>query len=380
MRDDQSNAHAQSTREARPSATAASRWLSRLFCLMFALIGAGIGAAFGGVLAAFGILGLQDSEISLPAPHIVPKYPGGTALALVMVDDVIHERFFRYGSEYYKARNELSRQAIQADAKIAAGKLPSPDTLQHMDDLAVGLDMIGEHEEAIPVDRRKLELIRPIEEDWTTEVKTSHKVPVAFDEPVLGICGMWMLGGGANPFFAMTLGEIMARVGENEIAWAAYRRALSMSERYSSDETIRDQFELNCRERMESLEWEIGGSSRSAGTVQRGLEERYERELARGLEYRSSLEEFERVQIAAGARVDDPNFYEPFHVANRSPATAVRRMDGVRLDRESHHPAWRYLPAPLLLAGLFSMLGVVSAEGLLRLFQRPRRVDPDLAD
>src|SRR5262249_34495033 len=52
------------------------------------------------------------------------------------------------------------------------------------------------------------------EEGWKKAVKTAHQEPVPFDEPTLGIVGMWRMGAGANPHFALALGEIMLRVGQ----------------------------------------------------------------------------------------------------------------------------------------------------------------------
>ena len=52
-------------------------------------------------------------------------------------------------------------------------------------------------------------------------VASSHFVPVAFDEPTLGIIGMWRLCGGAHPYFALALGETMLRGVVGEDGWEA---------------------------------------------------------------------------------------------------------------------------------------------------------------
>jgi hypothetical protein len=62
------------------------------------------------------------------------------------------------------------------------------------------------------------------ESGWENVAVPSHRSPVPFDEPVLGIIGMWRQGGGANPHFALALGETMLRVGQRYIAWVAYER------------------------------------------------------------------------------------------------------------------------------------------------------------
>ncbi len=44
------------------------------------------------------------------------------------------------------------------------------------------------------------------EEGWSETVQTSHHQPVPFDEPALGFIGMWRVGGGPSPHFALALG------------------------------------------------------------------------------------------------------------------------------------------------------------------------------
>src|SRR5262249_41575680 len=77
-----------------------------------------------------------------------------------------------------------------------------------------------------------------------------NRNPVRFDEPCLGIIGMWRLGGGANPHFALALGETMMRVGQRHLAWSAYQRAIREAKRFSSDEAIRAKFIEHCKARQ----------------------------------------------------------------------------------------------------------------------------------
>ena len=67
------------------------------------------------------------------------------------------------------------------------------------------------------------------EEGWKQAVPSVPQEPVPFDEPTLGVIGMWRLGGGANPHFALALGEIMMRVGQRRLAWCAYERAADLA-------------------------------------------------------------------------------------------------------------------------------------------------------
>src|SRR4051812_23035114 len=59
---------------------------------------------------------------------------------------------------------------------------------------------------------------------WRDDTHNYQLERVPFDEPVLGIVGMWRYGGGANPHFSLALAETMLRVGQRHIAWSAYER------------------------------------------------------------------------------------------------------------------------------------------------------------
>src|SRR5262249_2419526 len=83
--------------------------------------------------------------------------------------------------------------------------------------------------------------------NWITRVGDPLTVP--FDEPTLGIIGMWRLGGGANPHFCLALGETMLRVGQRNIAWCAYERATQLANRFWPDPEIQGKFTEHCRER-----------------------------------------------------------------------------------------------------------------------------------
>lgn len=114
------------------------------------------------------------------------------------------------------------------------------------------------------------------EDGWKEAVKASNDNPVPFDELTLGIIGMWRLGGGANPYFALTLGEIMLRVGQRYIAWGAYERAAAMQERFWPDPEIRKRFVEHCRNRQEVIERDLPTDERSR------LRDSFQKELAYG--------------------------------------------------------------------------------------------------
>ena len=67
-----------------------------------------------------------------------------------MVHDVIHERFARHGHQHYRHRNQVTRAAMD--------RLPvhAPQRWPLADDLAAGLDRVGESRQAVTVMREKL--------------------------------------------------------------------------------------------------------------------------------------------------------------------------------------------------------------------------------
>ena len=73
---------------------------------------------------------------------------------------------------------------------------------------------------------------------WIATVRRDDKTTVPFDEPTLGIVGMWRLGGGAHPYFAVALGETMLRVNQRFLAWDAFERAGRMAESAPSTSTV----------------------------------------------------------------------------------------------------------------------------------------------
>ncbi len=193
------------------------------------------------------------------------------------------------------------------------------------------------------------------------EAKTSQKGSVRFDEPVLGVIGMWRLGGGANPHFALMLGETMYRVGQRHIAWCAYERAARLADRFWPDAAIQQQFVEYCRQRQRAI---LDGLPPAEREV---MPRRFEAELAHGLRYQEAYQKYEEEKIAAGASLDDPHFYDGFHA--RRGAIASPPGDADYLAEEQSAPGWD-VAAPLFGAGLFGF----AAALLLRLRAKPAGV------
>ncbi len=129
---------------------------------------------------------------------------------------------------------------------------------------------------------------------------------VPFDRPVLGIIGMWRLGGGPNPHFALALGEIMLRVGQRHIAWEAYQRALEMSGRFWPEEAVRKPLIEHCRARKKLIE-----SSMSDRDVQK-MKRRFRQELQHGRDWQNAYRAFEKKRIRQGVSINRDNFHKPF--------------------------------------------------------------------
>ncbi len=186
------------------------------------------------------------------------------------------------------------------------------------------------------------------EASWTDSVKTEHKRPVAFDEPALGIVGMWRMGSGANPHFALSLGEIMLRVGQRYIAWTAFERAYRMKEHFWPDANIQERFGKHCRARQNLIE------KSQPGVNWQSVLAKFDGELALGKKYQNDYMDHEAQQIAAGKRTDDPAFYDDFHKSHDAIATPVGDED--KSFGKYSQSSRSSFPVSLFFAGLFALI------------------------
>jgi hypothetical protein len=197
---------------------------------------------------------------------------------------------------------------------------------------------------------------------WITRVGDPSIVP--FDEPTLGIIGMWRLGGGANPHFALALGEIMLRIGQRNIAWSAYERATHLANRFWPDAALQGKFMEHCRRRQEVIEQQIPDEERTK------LRPRFDAELAYGQRHQESYQAYEAAQIAEGASIDDEHFYDGFFAEREPIASPVGDADltVVTHGTEEYTRSW---PASVLLAGLAAFLTACAYRLIARLARRP---------
>lgn len=473
-----------------------SAWLKVL--AIFGLLAMGFGACLFGIVDTVRTFAPSKAEraLSLPLPHHFSKYPDGVSLRFAMVHDVIHERFPWHGPAYYEERNRVVRgQLTPEEEKLARGEKPSPTYFTLLDDLGVGLDRLGKHQDAIALIRDKLDKQQALglsgkdlyssyanlgtflilwqlqegfadvptakqrltegleyvhksievnpeahfgreiwqavileyilavldnpelvlkydmvgnrldkvvdpnpavsrcikegrawqyearygshelkrknspeerakanlnyrefitlvgaEEGWAEEVKTSQTKPVPFDEPALGIVGMWRLGGGANPHFALALAEIMLRVGQRHIAWCGYERASMMAGGLGA-EPIAQKFREHCRARQAVIEAQLPAAELAK------LKTDFPKELAFGQRYQKDYQDYEARQIAAGVSIDDPHFYDVFEAEHGPIASPVGEEDQFVVEDDTIRPR-QFIPwqTGLFFAGLFTLL------------------------
>ncbi len=191
---------------------------------------------------------------------------------------------------------------------------------------------------------------------------------VPFDEPSLGLIGMWRLGGGANPHSAQTLGEIMLRVGQRYIAWCAFERAAILKERYWPDPALQEELVAHCRQRQQLIEQQLPAAERAL------LRTRFEEELRFGKTYQQQYQEYEAKRIADGLALGDEHFYDEFHATH--PQIASLSGDEERFLAEIRPFPRIPVEAMTLFAGLFAFC---TAWATTRWTRTPRAVKAEEA-
>jgi hypothetical protein len=195
------------------------------------------------------------------------------------------------------------------------------------------------------------------EEGWKEVFGTFPRAPVPFDEPTLGIIGMWRLGGGANPHFALALGEIMMRVGQRYVAWCAYERAVQLSDRFWPDEAIRQQLVQHCRRRQAIIEEQMPEEVKE-------FRPRFQAELAYGRRYQEAYQRYEAQRIADGASIEDPHFYDAFHAEHGPIASPVGDAEKYVAKSENIGFAVQVVLASIVFfAGLFAFGTALGLRG-----------------
>jgi hypothetical protein len=212
------------------------------------------------------------------------------------------------------------------------------------------------------------------ENGWSDASIPSHRKPVPFDEPMLGVVDMWRQGGAANPHLALAVGETMLRVGQRYIAWTAYERTAKMADRFWPDPDAQQFLRDHCRRRQEQIEktfrieWRRHFRPESADTIRT----RFNDELAYGEQYQKDYQRYETDKIAAGGDINDEHFFDAFH-SNREPiASPVGEEEWfVMVPRNEMQD---YANRRVLACGVFGAgLGALGMALLLKLISFARR-------
>jgi hypothetical protein len=202
-----------------------------------------------------------------------------------------------------------------------------------------------------------------IDPAWATLVNPDYNEPMPFDEPTLAIIGMWTLGGGPNAHFALALGRIMQNIGQRQIAWNGYERAVELKDSFWPDPIIRQKFVDICRDRQGEIAKLEDPTHPDAW--QQKMRAQHLSELAWGLAYQNAYQDFEASQIKAGVPLDDPNFYAKFFQGRPSIASAPGLADDIVVTHLKPTSWVDLLPTLVLGAGLGLALGVVIPEKII---------------
>lgn len=208
-------------------------------------------------------------------------------------------------------------------------------------------------------DRRRIQPVG-VAPDWAALVNPGISDPAPFDEPTLALMGMWMLGGGPNPHAALALADIAFQMGQNEIAFDGYERALEMKDNFSPDENIRAVLTSFCITQQGRIA-DVEASSAPAAWIDK-TRQRHQSELAWARKYQDDYHAFEAQQIATGLALDSPGFYTPFFQNRPSIASPIGHADESATRFFAPDGPADALPAGLLLGGIFMFVGALTAK------------------
>jgi len=388
-----------------------------------------------------------------PAPWLVPKQAGGSALRLAMIHDVLHERFYLHGEAWFRHRHTQVERELATYEDGSKAKDARYFTL--LDDLAVDFDRLGKPAEGIPILRRKLDLQQPLTPDgqrppperafyttyanlgtllahqhlkgalakdptalaglreglalieqsvavnpdahfgrerwqvvtlryllyasehpdilttfdltgfswadsgaafrsytpypfgvlthlpedeytrlvagprspedetfaeriresipvqpspekvWQEHLGQGLGLPTFFDEPALAMVGIWTLGSGANPHFALVFAHLMEGLNQPAIAWNAYERTSDLAGKFWGDPAVQKRVIDHCRARQAVLE-------KMLAIPATALREQHRSELAHGRAEQQAYQTHEAERITAGQDPATPGFYDDF--------------------------------------------------------------------
>jgi hypothetical protein len=217
-----------------------------------------------------------------------------------------------------------------------------------------------EDESRVDEIRQSIPRLPSAPQEWEDHIGTEFKSRIPFDEPALAIIGIWTLGSGANPHFALALAHIMEGLPQRSIAWNAYERAADLAPKFWSDPKIQQQLIDHCRTSQAALERKLQQSATE-------LREQHRTELAFGRAEQQAYQTYEAERIAKGADPDAPDFYDDFFRGRPPIASDTDNADTVAIERRV--TGW---DAILVLQALVcTLLTAILATKLISRWQQP---------
>jgi hypothetical protein len=189
-----------------------------------------------------------------------------------------------------------------------------------------------------------------LDADWAAAVHSPFTGKYPSDEPLLGMIGMWTLGGGPNPHFALAIARLMEACDERFIAWDAYERACEFPAGFWPTGDASATLIRYCRARQDAIARSIAPTDPAGWQAQQ--RKAHAEELAWGRAYQQAYQDFERKQIEAGVSLDDPHFYDAFFKDRPSIASAVGHADDIFVTQLQPRYWMDYLPCVTLGVGV----------------------------
>jgi hypothetical protein len=196
--------------------------------------------------------------------------------------------------------------------------------------------------------------------DWVEAVHPLVDSPAPFDEPALALVGMWTLGGGPNPHSALALAHVAQQIGQLEIAWDGYERAVELGDAFAPDAAAREALVRHCRAAQAAIA-RAEAPADPAGweaTTRR----RHREELAWAHQYQGEYEAWEAGQIERGVPLEAPGFYEEFFKTHPPIASPVGHADELEVHYFKPNGVADALPAGVLGGGLAMLAGALGAK------------------
>jgi hypothetical protein len=156
------------------------------------------------------------------------------------------------------------------------------------------------------------------------------------------------------------MADIAMQIGQQEIAWDGFERALEMKENFSPDTKVRQTLIDYCQNQQAAIAKFESPDAPDAWTA--ATRQRHVAELAWARQYQDDYHAWEAKQIAAGVALDDPSFYTDFFKTRPSIASPVGHADEVETRFFAPDGVLDGIPAGLLVAGLFMLAELLAGK------------------